>query len=99
MASEYKAAQKQNLAEAAKEIQQLLEQLAQTNPTIVESPQEETVLKNIEREIKNNPTIKAKLLSAVKSGGTEALTLALEAVFKNPLVSISVETVKGFIEA
>ncbi|MEM8717894.1 MAG: HEAT repeat domain-containing protein [Cyanobacteria bacterium P01_G01_bin.39] len=93
------AAQKQNLAEAAQEIQQLLEQLAQTNPTIVESQQEEKILKNIEREIKSNPTIKSRLLSALKAGGTEALTQALEAVFKNPLVSIPVETVKGFIEA
>ena len=57
------------------------------------------MLVNIEREINNNPTIKARLLNALKAGGTEALTQALEAVFKNPLVSIPVETIKGFIEA
>lgn len=50
-------------------------------------------------EIKHNPTIKARLLSALKAGGTEVLKLALDAIFKNPAVSISVETVKGFIEA
>jgi hypothetical protein len=39
------------------------------------------------------------LLNALKAGGTEALKIALEAVFKNPLVAIPVETIKGWIEA
>ncbi|AFZ22856.1 putative NTPase (NACHT family) [Cylindrospermum stagnale PCC 7417] len=91
--------QKQNLAEAAKEIQQLLEQLAKTNPTIVESQNKDIVVTAIHQEIKRNPTIKARLVNALKSGGTEALKQALDAIFKNPLVSISVETIKGFIEA
>ncbi|MBG1266859.1 HEAT repeat domain-containing protein [Nostoc sp. WHI] len=95
----YTPAQKQNLAEAAKEIQQLLEQLAKTNPTIVESQNPDIVVAEIHQEIKRNPTIKARLLNALKSGGTEALKQALDAIFKNPLVSVSVETIKGFIEA
>ena len=57
------------------------------------------VVETIKQEINKNPTIKARLLNALKAGGTEALTQALDAVFKNPLVSIPVETIKGFIEA
>ncbi len=95
----YAPEQKQNLAEAAAEIQQLLEQLAQTNPTIVQAKNQNVVVEAIEQEIKSNPNIKARLLSALKAGGTEALKQALEAIFENPLVSIPVETIKGFIEA
>ncbi|MDJ0903397.1 MAG: HEAT repeat domain-containing protein [Xenococcus sp. MO_188.B8] len=96
---QYAPEQKQSLAEAAAEIQQLLEQLAQTNPTIVQAKNQDVVVEAIEQEIKSNPDIKTRLLSALKAGGTEALTQALEAIFKNPLVSIPVETIKGFIEA
>ena len=88
----------QELAKAASEIQELLEQLGQNNPTIVESQEQEIVVEAIEQEINKNPTIKARLLSALKAGGAEALNQALEAVFNNPLVSIPVETIKGFIE-
>ena len=81
--------QKQNLAEAAKEIQDLLNQLAKTNPS------EATIADTIQQEIKRNPTLKARLVNALKTGGIEAL----KAIFNNPLVSIPVETVKGFLEA
>lgn len=95
----YAPEQKQSLAEAAAEIQQLLEQLAQTNPTIVQAENQDVVVEAIEQEIKSHPTIKARLVNALKAGGTEALKQALDAIFKNPLVSIPVETIKGFIEA
>jgi hypothetical protein len=45
------------------------------------------------------PPLKSRLLNALKPGGTEALKIALESVFKNPLVAIPVETIKGWIEA
>jgi len=92
-------AQKQNLAEYAAEIQQLLEQLAKNNQTIIQSDNQAVVVSAIHEEIKRNPTIKARLWNALKAGGTEALKLALDAIFKNPAVSISVETIKGYIEA
>ena len=92
-------AQNPNLAESAAEIQQLLEQLAKNNQTIVQSDDRDVVVSAIHEEIKRNPTIKARLWSALKAGGTEALKVALDAIFKNPAVSISVETIKGFIEA
>jgi uncharacterized protein YjbI with pentapeptide repeats len=81
--------QKQNLAQAAAEIQQLLNQLAQTNPTT------EEVTKTVHQEIKRNPTFRARLLSAAEAGILEALKTAVN----NPLFSIPAETIKGWLEA
>ena len=80
---------KQSLAEATKEVQELLNQLAKTNLS------EATIANTIQQEIKRNPTLKARLVNALKTGGIEAL----KTIFNNPFVSIPVETVKGFLEA
>lgn len=98
-ATQYNDAAPQNLAESAAEIQRLLEQLAQSNPIIVTEPDQTVAFETLHQELKRNPTLKFRLLNALKGGGTEALKIALEAVFKNPLVAISVETMKGWIEA
>lgn len=89
--NQYNYASEQNLAEAATQIQQLLNQLAQTNPTT----NEVTVANAIQQEIKQNPTLKQRLRSALKAGGIEAL----KAIFNHPLVSIPIETIKGWVEA
>jgi hypothetical protein len=83
--------QKQNLADAAAEIQQLLNQLSKTNPTA--TPQE--ITNTIEQEIKSNPTLKDRLIAALKAGGLEAL----KTIFNHPAFTIPAETIKGFIEA
>lgn len=85
----YAPEQRQNLAEATAEIQQLFYQLAQTNPASTE-----VVAEAIHQEIKRNPTLKARLVSALKAGGLEAL----KAIFNHPLFSIPAETVKGWLE-
>lgn len=85
----YAAETKQNLAEAAKEIQDLLYQLSLTNPTSTD------VVSAVHQEIRRNPTLKARLISALKAGGLEAL----KAIFNHPLFSIPAETVKGWLEA
>ena len=85
----YPPEQRQNLAEAAAEIQQLLNQLAQTNPTT------DVVTEAIHQKIKTDPTFKARLLAALKAGGLEAL----KAIFNHPAFSIPAETIKGFLEA
>lgn len=79
----------QNLAEAAAEIQELLEQLARTNPTTTEA------LQVVEQKIEHNPTLKERLRGALKAGCSEAV----KAAFDHPLVHIPFETIKGFIEA
>ncbi|MBD2567292.1 COR domain-containing protein [Anabaena lutea] len=87
----YTPEQKQNLAEAATEIQQLLHQLSKNNQTSTN----EGITNAIHQEIKSNPTLKTRLIAALKAGGLEAL----KAIFNHPVFSIPAETIKGFLEA
>ncbi|MGH8001547.1 MAG: hypothetical protein ACREPR_19530 [Brasilonema sp.] len=73
-------------AEAAQEIQQLLKQLQQDNPTATE----EELVKQV---IQNNPTLKTRLINALRQGGTEALKVFF------PFISIPLETIRGFLES
>ncbi|BDA76310.1 hypothetical protein CAL7716_104760 (plasmid) [Calothrix sp. PCC 7716] len=91
--------QEQNLAQAAAEIQELLKQLEVSNPTVTQIQQQAVIVKKVEEHIRRNPTIRDRLWSALKAGGIEALKQALDAIYENPLVIISVETIKGFLEA
>ncbi|WP_392477079.1 pentapeptide repeat-containing protein [Nostoc sp. C110] len=68
--------QKQNLAEAAAEIQALLEQLSQSYPTDTMSGKMALATEATQR-IENNPTLMQKTISALKAGGTAALEQAL----------------------
>lgn len=77
--------------ELKSEFQPILEQLAQSDITRNEAVATEV----IKQEIKKKPELKQRLLSGLKAGGIETL----KAVFKNPVVAISVETIKGFLEA
>lgn len=87
-------AQEQNLAEAAAEIQQLLNQLAQTYPN-----ETERQVEVVKRAAKRNPTFKKRLLEAAKAGGVEDVKQILDYVFKNPIANIVAETIKAFVEA
>ncbi|NEQ15236.1 MAG: hypothetical protein F6K44_15995, partial [Moorea sp. SIO3E2] len=86
--------QKQSLAEAAAEIQQLLNQLSQSNPTTT-SQEKMIVVSEVVDQIENNPTLKAKVINALKAGGVEAFKEALD----HPLVNILVATIEGWGEA
>lgn len=97
--TQHNYAPEQNLVDAAKDIQDLLALLQQTNPTITEAEKQAAIIKKVEQQIKQNPSLQDRLLNALKQGGIEALKQALDAIYKNPVVSISVETVKGFLEA
>ena len=83
-----------NLAEAAAEIQQLLNQLSHTNPTSTEI-EKLTVVARAAEEIKNNPTLKSKVINALESGGIEAFKEAID----HPLVNILMATIEGWKEA
>jgi hypothetical protein len=87
-------APEQNLVEAAAEIQQLLKQLEETNPTTTETEKMIVVAKAAD-EIKKNLTLKARVIGALKSGGTEAFKEAVD----NPLVNILVAIIEGWTEA
>ncbi|MDF5712523.1 MAG: hypothetical protein PUP93_01230 [Rhizonema sp. NSF051] len=90
----YTPQQRQNLAEAAAEIQQLLQLLEQTNPTTTNSEKMTVVAKVID-EIEKNPTLKARVIGALKSGGKEALKEAVD----HPLVNILIASIEGWQEA
>ncbi len=87
-------AEKQNLADAATEIQQLLEQLSETYPTSTNKEKMVVVGEAVD-QIESNPTLKAKVINALKAGGTEAFKEAVN----HPLVNILVATIEGWQDA
>lgn len=86
-------AEKQNLAQVASEIQQLLKQLEQTNPTTTNEEKMAVVAEAVD-QIENNPTLKARVINALKFGGIEAFKEAIN----NPLVNILIATLEGWQE-
>ena len=85
--------EQQNLAKAAAEIQQLLDRLSQTNPTITTS-EKLAVVNEVAEQIESNPKLKARMINALKSGGVEAFKEAID----HPLVSILMATIEGWRE-
>jgi uncharacterized protein YjbI with pentapeptide repeats len=82
----YPLEQKQTLAEAASEIQQLLRQLEQTKPAATEAEKMAYVTASVPL------TLKARTVSALKAGGKEVLKELLD----NPYVNIGVAIVEGW---
>lgn len=64
--------QRQSLADAAAEIQNLLEQLEKTYPTDTTVNKMKIATEAI-GQIENNPTLMQRILSALKTGGTRAI--------------------------
>jgi hypothetical protein len=88
-------AQQQSLASAAMEIQALLTQLAQDYPEGSLEEKQTLAKMELKRKVKEDPTLKERLLNAIKSGGIETVKV----LTNNPFVSIPLETVKGWLEA
>jgi len=80
--------QKQTLAEAAKEIQQLLEQLAKINPNPTEAEKIEYV------NDETSPSFKRRAVRALQAGGEAAI----EEFLDNPYVNVGKAIVKGWIK-
>lgn len=76
---------RQTPAESAKEIQDLLLQLKESNPTDIESV--------VEQRVKSDPTLRDRIRNALKEGGLETMKVIL------PLTGIAIETVRGWVEA
>ncbi len=87
-------AEQKNLVDAAQEIQQLLEQLSETYPTTTIKEKNTVVIEAVD-QIESNPTLKAKVINALKAGGTEAFKEAID----HPLVNILVATIEGWQDA
>ncbi|MDZ8106701.1 MAG: pentapeptide repeat-containing protein [Nostoc sp. DedQUE12a] len=90
----YNPEQRQNLAQAAADIQQLLNQLSQIYPTATTSQKMSVVAKAVD-EIESNPTLKARVIGALKAGGTEAFKELID----HPLVNILLASIEGWQEA
>ena len=80
--------EKQTLAEAAQEIQNLLKQLEQTNPTATVEQQEAFVNAAIP------PTLKQRCVGAFKAGGETAID---EFLFQSPYAKVGVSVIKGWM--
>ena len=89
----YVAGQPQSLAQAAAEIQQLLKQLEQTYPTMTTSQQMVVAAEAI-NQIESNPTLKKRVINAVKEGGLAAFEKAID----NPAGAFIVGAIKGWQE-
>ncbi len=70
------AGERQTLAEAAAEIQQLLEQLDKTYSTDT-TTEKMRVAAEVVEQIDRSPTLTGRILSALKAGGIQALGQAL----------------------
>jgi hypothetical protein len=77
------------------EIQALLTQLAQDYPEGTLEEKQTVAKMELRRKVKEDPTLKDRLLNAIKSGGIEIVKV----LTNNPFVSIPLETVKGWLEA
>ena len=64
--------QQKTLSEAAEEIQELLEQLSKTYPTTT-TTEKMTVATTAIQQIENNSKLRQRVLSALKTGGIQAL--------------------------
>jgi enoyl reductase-like protein len=84
----YAPEQKPTLAEAAAEIQKLLKQLEESNPTATVEKQQAFV------DIAVSPTLKAKFVSALQAGWKETIKEFLD----NPYVNVGVAILEGWLE-
>jgi len=84
----------QSLTDAAKEIQELLDQLARTYPINSQAEKLGAVTIAVE-QIENNPSWKARVISAVRAGGTEGIKELLD----NPLVNIFMAMIEDWQES
>ncbi|WP_416666024.1 DUF4926 domain-containing protein [Egbenema bharatensis] len=84
----------QNLAQAAKDIKNLLDQLDRDYDRTTPTGQAMISAKTIEA-IENNPTLKARVINALKEGGTTALETAID----HPAIKPVVAMLKGFMDA
>ena len=84
-------AQKKNLAEAAAEIQQLLNQLSQTYPTSTTAEQMVVATEAIKR-IESDPKLVERILSALKAGSISAL----EQLLNHPAASFVIAALEDW---
>ena len=90
----YTLEQKQTLAEAAREIHQLLEQLSKIYP-ITTNQEKRMVASEVADQIENNPKLRVKVINALKAGAKETLREAIN----HPLANILMAFIEGWQDA
>lgn len=85
----YAPEQKQTLAEAAAEIQQLLKQLEETNPTATEAQQIEYI------NDETSPSLKRRFVGALQATGEAGID---EFILENKYLKVAKAAVKGWIK-
>ena len=90
----YYEGKSRNLADAAADIQQLLNQLEKSYPTNTTTEQMVVATKAVER-IESDPTLKQRVINAAKEGGLAAFEKALD----NPVGTLITGAIKGWLEA
>jgi hypothetical protein len=85
----YTPEQKQTLAEAATEIQQLLKQLETDNPSATEAEQISHIKDN------TTPKFQRRAASALKAGGETAID---EFILDNKYLKVIKSTIKGWVQ-
>ena len=85
------SAEKQNLADAANEIQQLLEQLSQNNPTNTMTGNMKIAGEVIEK-IETNPALMNRVVSALRAGGLSAF----KKILNHPAASFVIGALEGW---
>jgi H2-forming N5,N10-methylenetetrahydromethanopterin dehydrogenase-like enzyme len=81
---------KQTLAESAEEIQRLLKQLDEINPSVTESQQISYI------NIVTKPDLKQRTIAALKEGGETAIE---EFFLENKYLKVGKAVVKGWLQA
>ena len=89
----YSPEQRQTLAEAAKEIQELLDQLSQTYSTKTAAEKSAVAAKAME-EIEKKPDVKKKILKVLEAGGVAALM----ELTNNPVVNILTPMLQSLLD-
>ncbi|MEG3880831.1 hypothetical protein QT972_26055 [Microcoleus sp. herbarium7] len=89
----YAAGQPQSLIEVASEIQALLKQLETSYPSDIPA-RDMVVATEVVKHIETNPTMKQKIINAVKEGSLAALEKAID----NPAGAFITGAIKGWEE-
>ncbi len=92
------AYERQNLAEAAAEIQQLLDQLSITHPVETKKDEMEIAVE-VADKVEQNSELKTKLIKAAKSGGLEELENSIDSPLSKAVISLLKAAMSGWIKA
>ena len=88
--------EQKNLAQAAAEIEQLLQQLTETYPTNTNKEKRSVAIEAIDR-IETNPDWKKRIVNAAKKGGLAAMEKGIEKATDSVIASTIAVAIKGWL--